>query len=835
MNIFVFIILQSVLYSQSVEILPLTEGWKFKKHNEESYYDANVPGNIFLDLQKNNIIQDPFFGDNEQKVQWVSHKGWIYELDFKLDNGFLNLKKHNLVFEGLDTYAEVKLNGKNVLEANNMFRKWIIPVSDLINKENKIQIIFTPSLYIDSIKAASYPYLFPDSRSFTRKAPYQNGWDWGAKLVTMGIWKKVYLEGYDNFKINDIYIQQNKITKNKADISAIIEIVSEEIIPLEIEITDLKNNISYAHKKTLINKENNRITIDISINNPKLWWPNGMGQQNIYQLLFKFKIESKIIEKTLNIGLRTIRLVQKPDDFGSSFYFEVNGKPVYAKGANYIPQDNFPSSVSNNKYESLIKNAVKSNMNMLRVWGGGIYERDIFYDLCDKYGIMVWQDFIFACNFYPEDSLFIENIKHESKEQIIRLRNHPCISLWCGNNEIDEAWHNWGYQKSLNYSYSDSLEIWNNYNKLFTNLLPGLVEKFNPETDYISTSPKIGWGHQEALLSGDMHYWGVWWGSEPFEIYEKHVGRFMSEYGFQGFPDIKTIKQVVPAEDLNLNSSTLLNHQKHPRGMSLINDYMERDFPVPSDFEDYIYMSQLVQAYGVNIAIEAHRRNKPYCMGTLYWQFNDSWPVISWSGIDYYGRWKALQYYVENAYETVLISHKIKGDFINVFVVSDSLKDFNALIDCTFNTFDGREISQVEKLVFIDSKKSNNVLNLNIKDLTSGFNQDEVVLKVNLKSSNNHNYEKLIYLVKPKELELSIPEIEINAQKINEYFEISLKSKTLVKNVQVNSEINGYFSNNYFDMFPGEKYKIKFFPKDKDLEKLELSTKTLNDFVNIKN
>ena len=412
------------------------------------------------------------------------------------------------------------------------------------------------------------------------------------------------------------------------------------------------NEVNHSEKITL-QKGLNSYKTKLSVPDPKLWWPNGMGDQPLYQLDFQIESSNSVDSQNVIFGIRQIELVQQKDSIGESFYFKINGKPFFAKGANYIPQDNFPSRVPDEKYIQTIQTALDANMNMLRVWGGGIYEKDIFYDLCDQKGILVWQDFMFACTMYPGDSAFIENVRQEAIYQVKRLRNHPSIALWCGNNEVDEGWHNWGWQKALNYSASDSTEVWNNYLKIFEKILPEAVSLYSPYTPYIPSSPQNGWGRKESLTHGDAHYWGVWWGAEPFEIYEEKVGRFMSEYGFQGFPDLKTLDSCLLPEDRNLLSPALLNHQKHPRGMELIRTYMELEYKVPDEFEDYAYVSQLVQAYGIKKAIEAHRRAMPRCMGTLYWQLNDCWPVISWSSVDYYNRWKALHYFVRQAYQDV--------------------------------------------------------------------------------------------------------------------------------------------------------------------------------------
>ncbi len=802
--------------------------WQFAMEGDSTFLPAEVPGNVFLDLYNNKKIQHPYFGDNEKKVQWVSRNNWVYKREFSLCSKYLDFENVNLVFEGLDTYAEVILNGKKILNADNMFRKWSVPVKGILRKINEIEVHFTSPLKIDSLKSLSLPYKFPDNRAFTRKAPYQYGWDWGPKLVTMGIWKDAYLEFYDGIRITDVFIRQDHIDDKKADLTAILDIENNASDNIEIEILNNKTGVKYIDKKIKSDSLNSIAEINFSIVNPELWYPNGMGDQNIYEFQIKVKVGDQILHKKIKTGLRTVKLVQKQDSTGSSFYFEVNGIPLFIKGANYVPADNFPSTITPERYEKLISDAALSNMNMLRVWGGGVYESDEFYDLCDKYGILVWQDFMFACNFYPGDSAFVNNVKQEATQQIIRLRNHPSIALWCGNNEVEEAWWNWGYQKALNYSSKDSLEIWNNYVGLFQNIIPSLVEKYSNGTSYISTSPMIGWGHKEALLSGDMHYWGVWWGEEPFEVYEKKVGRFMSEYGFQGFPDIKTLEAVLDTQDLKLDSPALLNHQKHPRGMQLINEYMRRDFPVSDKFDDYIYVSQLVQAYGISKAIEAHRRSKPYCMGTLYWQYNDSWPVISWSSRDYYGRWKALQYHVKKVYDKVIVSSEISNDSLDIYIVSDSMKQIKGNLQLNIMTFEGKNVFDRTIEVNINRDESKKIISLDLKTILPVKIKDKVVLNAIFSSNNKILAEKNIYFVKPKELELTKPNINIETSKTETGYNIILTADKLVKNIRIEPVIEGKLSDNFFDILPNRKYLVSF--ETNSTDSLEINYTILNSY-----
>ena len=487
-----------------------------------------------------------------------------------------------------------------------------------------------------------------------------------------------------------------------------------------------------------------------------------MGEAYLYPFTIDvFQKNIVLAQKKLNIGLRTIELIQEKDAIGKSFYFKLNGIPVFMKGANYIPPDSFLPKANDAVYKKIVNNAVVANMNMLRVWGGGVYASDAFYDECDKNGILVWQDFMFACAMYPGDMSFLENVKQEVIDNVTRLQNHPCIALWCGNNENDEGWQNWGWQKQYNYTKDQETDIWKDYEKLFHELIPKTLDSLLSPTEnrYWSSSPSIGWGKKESLTQGDSHYWGVWWGMEPFEMYEKKVGRFMSEYGFQGMPSLETFKSVVNNEDLNLNSESIKNHQKHPTGYQTIQTYMERDYKVPSSFEDYSYVSQLLQADGMKTAIEAHRRAKPNCMGSLYWQLNDCWPVTSWSSIDYYGNWKAFHYQAKRSYENLLISITEDVDNYLIYIINDDLKTYTGKTDLNLLDFNGNLLWEVH-LVSDCSSNSNKVHFRIPKKEFASFSEKEIVLSASFMSENKA-ITAFYFFSKPKDLILTKPNIQI--------------------------------------------------------------------------
>jgi beta-mannosidase len=792
--------------------MDVSQGWEFSRSGPEEWHPATVPGTVHTDLFNNRLIEDPFFGENEKQVQWIENEDWIYRTSFGVDRRLLEADRVDLVCEGLDTYADVFLNDSLILSACNMFRTWRVDVKDLLLPEgNSLRVVLHSPIKEAQPLLESLPYQLPDDRAVTRKAPYQYGWDWGPRLVTSGIWKPVFLEAYNDIRLAGIFIRQGEVSEEKAQLALQCTLESSRSQTCLLTVSDVTTGKELGTKEEQLASGVNTLSLDVAISDPHLWWTNGLGKPFLYDLVIRAETKRHFDADTLSYGIRTLELVREPDSAGSSFYFKLNGVPVFMKGANYIPRDNFPPSVSSEDHLRLIRSAADANMNMLRVWGGGIYEDDLFYSLCDRYGILVWQDFMFACNLYPGDSAFLNNVAREAEDNISRLRNHPCLALWCGNNEISEGWHNWGWQKQLGYTREDSVLAWKNYLALFEDLLPRLVSENDPGRPYWPSSPSIGWGRPESLKEGDSHYWGVWWGEEPFDVYKKKVGRFMSEYGFQGFPDERTIAGFALPADRNLRSPALLNHQKHPRGMELINTYMERDFRVPDDFGDYAYISQLVQAYGIQTAVEAHRRARPYCMGTLYWQLNDCWPVISWSSLDYYGRWKALHYFIRKAYRDVLVSVQEEGGILKVYACSDRPESFTARLSLRLLDFSGRELKKENRQVEVERNAPVVVYRISTAELLGSSRKNEVVFSAGLADEKGNTYSGLYYFVPVKELNLPAPSVKMRYLPAPKGYRVELSTSKLAKNVFLQAGAQeGFFTNNYFDLLPGERAVVDF-------------------------
>lgn len=814
LRFWLFVLLPTLSLAQNQERNLSVENWTFKKISDSKWLPAQVPGTVHTDLLANREIPDLFFGDNEKQLQWIENEDWEYQTVFEIRKTELKHQNCLLQLEGLDTYATVFLNGNKILVADNMFRTWRADVKKQLKEgQNTLKIVFASAVKKGKEAAKNLQYVLPgDEKIFTRKAQYQYGWDWGPRFVTAGIWKPAKLFFWDKARIESVHFEQKALTKETAKLEFIVTIDAKKAGNYTIKM-------SRKPFERRLSKGSNVVRIPIEIKDPILWWPNGMGVPHQYLNDFSlYSSADKLDGKRIAIGLRTIELVQEKDAIGKSFYFKVNGVPVFMKGANYIPPDSFVPRATDSVYKAIVKNAADAHMNMLRVWGGGVYADDAFYNECDRKGILVWQDFMFACAMYPGDAAFLNNVRKEVADNVSRLQNHPCMALWCGNNESDEGWKNWGWQKQYQYTDEQQASIWNDYKKLFHEAIPQVLDSLLPKNEnrYWPSSPSIGWGRKESLLEGDSHYWGVWWGMEPFEVYEVKVGRFMSEYGFQGMPGMETFGAFAKQEDRNWDSEAIKNHQKHPTGYKTINEYMARDFVVPKLFNDYAYVSQLLQAEGMKTAIEAHRRAKPNCMGTLYWQFNDCWPVTSWSSIDYFGRWKAVHYQVRKSYEDLLISVKEENGKFRIYLINDTLESYKGELLLKWIDFEGNILLKSAQKIQVAENSSDVYFEIPSDELM-GMDLGKVVLDITFQSDDKQA-NTFYYFVKPKNMALSKPAItirQIDAQTIE------VSSDVLAKNVFLSAD-GVFFSDNYFDVLPQQKIQVRLSAPAKKINSLSL-------------
>ncbi|WP_289054216.1 beta-mannosidase [Carboxylicivirga marina] len=786
--------------------------WFFAEKDSLNFLPANVPGSVHMDLLQNQFIEEPYYRNNEKELQWIGERDWVYKTSFNVTQELLKHDAVELCFEGLDTYAEVYLNEKHILSADNYFRQWLVNAKEyLVPGENTLQILFQSSVQAnkDKRRADSVP-LF-DDYAYSRKPAFHFGWDWGPVFITAGVWRPVYLKAWSDAMITDAHIIQKSVNKNLAELNASISVEASEpleaILIVEVEEAGIKEQLDVSLTTGL-----NKLACEFKIENPELWWSHGLGEANLYEVKTSLVSKSDLLDsKETKVGIRDIKLVQNPDELGSSFHFELNGVPVFAKGANYIPQESFQSKVDSADYRRVIQHAIDANMNMIRVWGGGFYEEDYFYDLCDQHGILVWQDFMFACSMYPGETEYLENVKQEAIDNVKRLRNHASLALWCGNNENYIGWRDWRWPGK--FPKEDSAKVWNDYLALFEELLPEVIEEYDKGKDYWPSSPKYGWGYP-VNSDGDSHLWAVWHAQDPFEVFleKENIPRFMSEYGFQSLPEMKTIEAFTLPEDRSIDSDVMKNHQKHRIGYPVIDTYLKRDYQWPKDFESYIYISQVLQAKGIKMGIEAHRRAMPFCMGTLYWQLNDCWPVASWSSVDYYNRWKALHYKVRDAYAPVLVSPLEEQENINIYLVSDEQQEQQGQLLTTIFDFQGNVVWESNQDVTVPANTSQKVASFKTNDMLKGHQRNELVCMTKVIVDDQIIANNTLYLESPKDLNLKKAKLSYQIEKLGEdALQITLTTAYLAKDICLSfPELEGFFTDNYFDLIPGETKQIQF-------------------------
>ena len=797
----------------------LDQNWSFKALEDSSWLRASVPGTIHTDLMANGIIEDPYYRLNERKVQWVDKKDWVYQCAFEISAEEFVRHHHELQFEGLDTYASVYINDRLVLQSSNMHRSYTVDAKEyLIEGSNTLQILLESPIKKGLELYDALDYTIPVSANdqaetgevpggkrvnvFTRKAAYHYGWDWGPRLVTSGIWRPITLLSWDDFRISELLLSQ-QLNGDVAAVMAQIEIESSienanAILELQLDGEPLSSS------KLRLRKGKQKFNLPIKIDRPELWWPNGLGKQHLYNI--EVKLQRKEVSSTVNqyIGIRNIELVADGTLSQPNFYFKVNGAPTFAKGVNYIPQDIFLPRVKSKDYERILQAAADANMNMIRVWGGGVYENDRFYELCDSLGLMVWQDFMFACAMYPGDADFLENVKQEAIDNVKRLSHHPSMALWCGNNEVLAAWKRWGWEQTAIDEQSPEIahKIWKHYDTLFHHILPEVVSEHHRGIDYWASSPSASEGLPEEYTHGDTHYWGVWWGKEPFDNFNTKISSFMSEYGFQSFPEYSSFQKFAEGQDKSMYSEVMKSHQRSSIGNATIEEYMDRELREPIGFEALLYMSQLIQADGIITGIEAHRRNKAKCMGSLYWQLNDCWPGASWSSIDYYGKWKALHYKVKDAFAPVIVSHEfVDGDLL-ITIVSDRMDEFDGELEVVLSEFkDIEKIVRWNEVVKLEANSKKRVLAIHADQLSSGENQKYTYLQLFLYDRAGIVSKKNVYFLPFKELVLPRPELEFTvANDKSNLLYLTVTSKNFAKGVHVNCNSPYNFSDNFFDL-----------------------------------
>jgi beta-mannosidase len=803
-------------------VLALDHGWQFRQvtsapqEPEAGWLPATVPGDVHLDLLANKKIDDPFFRGNEPKLQWIENESWEYRLRFDVTPSMLARSNVDMVFDGLDAAAQVYVNGTQVLAADNMFRIWRVSVKGYLHTgKNLLRVVFPSPIKAAQEVAARDPWqpkTKTDFKTYIRKAAYEYGWDWGPRFVTSGIWRPVQLEAWDKVRIADFAIRQRDVSSEVAHADAEVEVESASAgsARVSVQYTDNGKPVTLSTVANL-HAGRNIIDLPVEIRQPKLWYPAGYGDQPLYEFTAQVGAVGQPAEtRKVKAGLRSIVLHRQLDKWGRSFELIVNGIPVFAKGADVIPFDSFPNRVTTADYRRILESARDANMNMIRHWGGGYYETDEFYAICDELGIMVWQDFMFGNDWQPGTYDFKLNIEAEADDQVRRLRNHPSIVVWCGNNETESAL-GWNGRQSLPADVR--YQMWQDYLTEFSGILPRVVARLDSETPYWPSSPSADY---EALSdhyqSGDAHIWDVWHGRVPFSTYETHHARFVTEYGFQSFPEMKTIEAfTLPEDRTGIFTPVMLGHQKNDEGNSIIHDYLLKDYSEPKDFASFLYVSQVLQAEGIKIGAEHFRRSRPETMGSIFWQLNDCWPVASWSSIDYYGRWKALQYYARRFYAPILVSPHVEDGSLKVYIVSDKTKAAPATLRVRLMDFGGKVLLEDSHAVDVTPLDSKVYLDWPLKKLSDAGAADtsRVFIVADLTANGAQISRNLVYLAPTKEIHLKPAALKVETTGGNGSYKVRITSPVLARSVYLSfGDLDVKLSDNYFNLLPGETAEI---------------------------
>ena len=791
-----------------------------KKLKSGKQFAATVPGTIHTDLLDNKLIDDPFFSDNELKMDWITECDWIYQtkFDFHSDTN----ESVDLVFEGIDTISEIYLNNQKLGRTDNMFLTYPYNVTNILKPtDNTLKVILkSPVRYAlqQEKKYGKLPVALNSSRVYIRKAQYSFGWDWGPSFPTSGIWRKVYLQERPSVKIVSLIFNTKKISKNFAEVEVATSIksVAPKNIWLLVSLSD-KENV-YEQKIPIQRIKNNKITFKIK--NPKLWWPNGEGEQALYSLKVKIVDDKNVLldEVKRKVGIRTIELILKDREV-STFKFRVNGKDIYCKGVNWIPADSFLPRVTTKKYSDLLSLTKQANINMVRVWGGGIYENDEFYNLCDELGLLVWEDFMFACGAYPEHDEFISNVSKEVTQNVLRLQHHACLVLWCGNNENEWIWvqeQKISYKKMPGY-------------KIYHNIIPKLLKKIDPHHPYWQSSPFGNDEDPNSFDSGNTHQWNIWSKWIDYDEVKNDRSLFVTEFGFQGPANKDTFEKYLPQEDRSISNKIFEHHNKQIEGPERIIKFLSGHLPVKTEWNDYLYLTQLNQAFALKTCLEYWRTNGR-TNGSIIWQLNDCWPVTSWSLIDSDIKPKLAYHFVKNAFAPLLLYFKDEGSKIKLILLNQSKNKISGKLRLTvINSASGEIVKDSSVTVNIADKgliEINSILRKNLPD------DENWVLTAVLYNESNQPVCRNYYLTKPwKHVKLKNSELKLKTPTGDNCTELILESNNSVFFVDIyHPQLT--FSDRGLFILPGEQIKVKIIGEQiKPLRIEDIEINTLNAYL----
>ncbi|MHC4247971.1 MAG: beta-mannosidase [Planctomycetota bacterium] len=849
--------------------IDLNGTWEAELVGKDLCILAEVPGQVQLDLMHARKLDDPHYRMNEDACLWPGTSEWEYRRSFDVDARFLAERACVLVCEGLDTVARVSVNGVEVGAASNMFRRYVFDVKPHLQEgENRISIRFRSPVDYAAERAEDHPYPVPGSsmyhglemkRPFVRKSGTHFGWDWGPCTLPMGIWRPIGIEGYSEARIRYVTTQQEhhdsgEVTlKVSAFLDSPLDSKGGAAGKLGVTLAPPPGGGSAVRagdsRDVELKPGENRFDFEIRIEKPELWWPAGYGEQKLYDLQVAFVgAKGEADRSRKRIGLRSVELVREPDEDGpapsagptsdadasgpgESFFLRVNGVPVYAKGANWIPADSFTGRALPRVLRQLLTSARDANMNLVRVWGGGIYERGAFYGICDELGLLVWQDFMFACALYPADDSFLASVEAEARHQVRRLASHPCIAFWCGNNENEQAlgWYKKAKENHARYVVD--------YSRLYIDTLGRVAAEEDPGRAYWPSSPSNGvqeWGDPQDQSRGDVHFWGVWHGGRPFEAYLKVRPRFSSEFGFQSFPSVETLSGVLGEGDWNVTSPVMEHHQRSGNGNKVIVDHISRQFRMPTSFRGFVYLSQVLQAVSIKTAVEHWRRIKPHCMGAVYWQLNDIWQGPSWSSVEYGGRWKLLNYFAKEFFAPMLVSaaEEEKGT-LSVWVTSDLTREIEGRLEIALRTWAGDVVDTWKTSFQMPDLGSAPVWHGDLEEMLGDRKRDECF--VTLAAEWDGGSARNVHFLSPlKRAELAKPKITTRlAERGEREFAITLETDVSAPYVTLSSgDVKGRFSANGFLILPGEEREVTFHAwqdvESRELEKA-LSVTSLRD------
>ena len=794
--------------------------WEFRESLGDQWHPGNVPGTLFSDMLACGTLKDPYYRFNEREVWPLADKDYEYRLNFNVSPEIAGKKNQFLVFEGIDTLAQIWLNGEKLADTDNMHRTYRLPVVGKLGKDNELLVkFFSPTRYIRARHEEDPVSVFNcatiNGFSQLRKWHSAFGWDAEPQIPDFGLWRDVYVEGYDSSKLENVYVRQ-KHNSGAVNLEIEIELFSEYKMEHEVSVT-LEGPDGTKQEATCVS-EDTKLMIPVEVKNPQIWWPNGYGEQPLYKLCVKVNHKGKQVgNQDITIGLRTFEVRREKDEVGESFMIVVNRVPIFAKGGNYTPPDKFISHSRGERHERLVKDCVEANYNCIRIWGGAVYPDTELFELCDKYGLIVWQDFMFACALYHVDDAFIEDIRAEARDNIIRLRNHASLALWCGNNE-NEWFHK--YDEDLPHL---TMERRLANMKLYEMVLKDAVETYDTDRFYWPSSPSSGGGYNDpnGHAAGDVHFWNVWYlPARPYTHYRDCTGRFISEFGLESFQDIKTLRNYMEPEDMSPNSAVMDFMQRCSDkfsniGNAKIMSYVFQEVRVPKDFEEYIYATQYAQAEGIKYGITHWRRLMPHCMGTLYWQIGDCFPGTSWSSIDYEYRWKILHYYAKRFYKPVLISAEDNNfkvrvnddvDFVvKLVVTSDRTESFKGEVEWSLRDSSSNIVLEGKSPTVVSPLVSEVALTLELKDHIKFENKRERYLTFSIKDEDGTVLSEDSHLfVKPKHFEFIAPKISLDVTENETAFEVKVTSDCYAKCVRLDlTENDGHFSDNCFDLNGG--------------------------------